>query len=313
MTINMLNAEQERENNRAVKLKEYLLQKKSQYSFYTPFNAEVQSLLGNIEKVNPLTPVKGKRGVVVTKQKKEIKAALAINVNQVCTSATAYAASISDKDLRYAVRFRTRDITNAKDGNITAIVTTITDALSPLLQVPEFKEYEITAGKLSALTTGAKAFSDTLGVASVINIRSSIANSNLNDVFTAIRGNIARLRLLLPYFYKSNPQFAQGFLLSAAVDQSGIRHSGIEGVIKSCHTGAPVQGVVIIGEGKKKTTKTDKDGIYKLPKLKVTNMKIMVTAPGYESQVIDIKIVRGKMIELNITLQTQVISLTATA
>ncbi len=311
--INMLDAKQERENNRDIKLEEYLIAKKKEYESYAPFNKVVGLFFGNIARIDPLIPVKGKKGVTITKQKTELQIKLAANVNEVCLAATEYALSIGDKDLQYAVRFRTSNITNAKDGNITGIVAVITDALTPLLELPAFQEYQITADRLAALTDGANAFSDTRGKAAVVNTDSSLANDNLNKVFKDIRANIASLRRLLVHFNKTAPDFVKGFHTAAAVDYTGIRHSGIEGLIINTNTGAPIEGAIITGEGKNKIAKTDKNGYYKLSKLKVKDMKITIAAPGYQPLVMDVKIIRSRIIELNAGLQAQAVNMSATA
>ncbi len=312
MTVNRLNAEQERESNRDFNLEEYLNEKNKEFQNYIPFNDEVNVFYGYLGQIEAIIPVKGKRGIVITEEKKNLKTALAENVNDVCTTVTAYALGIGDKDLLHNVRFRTRDIAGAKDGNVVSIVTTITDAVTPLLTVEAFQKYQITADTLAALTDGAKAFSDTRGKASVVDIDSSIANGDLNNIFKNIRGSISRLHLLLNYFNKTNPSFVIGFKKAAALDYSNVHHSGIEGVITDPRNGSPVEGATITGQGKKKKAVTNKDGVYKLVKLKVTDMKITVTAPGYETRIINVKILRGKISKLDISLaslQSQVFTM----
>ncbi len=302
MTVEMLNKEQEREYNRDFNLQEYLDQKNKEYADYIPFKEEVSVFYGYLGQIVAIIPVKGKKGTVITEEKKDLKTTLAEDVNEVCTAVTVYALGTGDKDLLQAVSFRTRDITGAKDGNVVSIITTITDAVTPLLSVEAFQKYKITADTLTALTANAQAFSDTRGKAAVVDTDSSIANRDLNNIFTNIRASISRLHLLLNHFNKTNPSFVIGFKKSAALDYSNVRHSGIEGVVINPHTGSPVQGAKITGEGKNKIAVTDKNGAYKLVRLKVTDMKITVSAPGYENQVIDVKILRGKIIELNINL-----------
>lgn len=309
----MLSLVQEREYNRDVELREYLLQNEKEYEAYVPFSKVVQLFIGNMDKVEPLIPVKGKKGIIITQRKNNIRASLATNVNVVCKAGTEYAISTGDTDLQEAVRFRASDITNAKDGNITAIITTITGALTPLLSNPAFIEYQITAGMLTTLTELAAAFNDTCGKAAVVDTNSSIANSSLNQIFKAIRSNIASLRRLLTHFNITNPNFVEGFNKHAAVNYTGIRHSGIEGIVTNPLTGLPVEGAIITGEGKKKIAKTDKKGYYKLIKLQITDMRITVTATGYDAQVFDVKILRGHILECNVSLRAKVIKLSATA
>ena len=311
--VDFLNAVQEREFNRDTKVEAFLIQQKKEYEDNAPFNRVVQLLLGNIAKVNPVTPQKGKKGKIVTNRKNTLKASIAADVNIICTSAKEYALATSDEDLLNNVRFSASDIKDAKDGNVDAIVTTITDALTPLLDIPAFKEYNVTADMLTTLTQTTKDFNDILGKAAVIDIGSSLANGQLNSIFKSIRSNIASLRRLLPNMEKDHPEFVKGFNSAAMVDFSGIRHSGIEGIITNALSGAPVKDVVVTGEGKKKEVKTDSKGYYKLVRLKVTDMKITITATGFDTQVISVKIIRNKILPLNIGLRGKVISLSTTA
>lgn len=309
----ILNANQERQNNRDVTLEEYLLNQKAAYEANHPFQEEVNLLIGNIALVKPLLPVKETKGAYITKSKKQIKAALAADANNVCTSATAYAVSIADAGLQQAVRYRTWDIRGARDGDVTGIIAVITGALTPLVNIEAFRAYGINAENLQSLTTQAQDFDDSRGKAKVIDTSSSIANGDLNNIFKAIRANIVRLRLLLPHIGKTAPAFVTGFNTSAAIDNSGVHHNGIEGIVTNPLTGRPVEGATITGQGKNKVAKTDKKGYYKLICLKVTDMTITVTAPGYDVQTFDVKIVRSRIIACNISLTGKVISLAATA
>ena len=311
----ILNAEQERENVRAKTVARFLNEKKAEYEARQPFNDEVQLLLNNIKRIEPLIPEKGTKGTYATEEKKEIKSSLADDVNEICTNVTTYARTTGDAQLRYAVRYRTSDITNAKDGDVLGIVTIITNAITPLLKVPGFQPYEITADTLSALMEKATAFDNSIGTAGTIDNGSSVANRQLNEVFKAIRINISNLNLLVTWFNKKNPEFVAGYHTAAAIDTSGIHHSGIFGVIKNSLTGNFVTGATLTLKGKKntKTAFTNDDGAWEISKFVSGKAKLTVSAPNCETQVIPVTIIRGKTIELNITLQSKIINLTATA
>ena len=302
---------QEREFNRDMEVQKFLDDQKKVYELYKPFNTEVLSLIGNIALIAPLRPEKEEKGKYATKSKGELRVIIADSINEICTPATAYAQMINDNKLLSAVRYRSSDITNAKDGDVNGIVAVVVNALTPLLTDPAFAEYNITEDALTSLTEMGTAFDNSIGVANVIDTGSSIANKEMNKAFKAIRGNLRTLRLLLPYFIKKNPKFVEGFNKSAAVDLSGIRRSGLEGTV-TCDN-QPVEGATITAEGKKKIALSDNKGAYRLIKLKVTDMKITITMPGYETKVIDVKILRGEIIPLNITLQRQIINISATA
>lgn len=310
----ILNAVQERQNVRDVNLRDFLTEKKKEYEARMPFKEVVDILLGNIALIDPLASDKGNKGVPATKSKQSIKNSLSADVNEICTNTTAYARSIGDENLLYAVRYRASDIKYAKDGDVRPIVTIIIDAITPILSEPAFMEYEITDSTLSDLGKKADNFNSSRGKAAVLDTDSSIANKDIDKIQKDIRRNVSDLNLLITWFDKKNPAFAEGFRMRTPIDNSGIRHSGVYGIIKNSN-GALVDDASITLKGKKntKTAATNDDGAWEIVKFVSGKAKLTVSAPGCETMVIPVTITRGKIIELNITLQAKVISLTATA
>ena len=84
-------------------------------------------------------------------------------------------------------------------------------------------------------------------------------------------------------------------------------------ITESPLTGAPIQDAAITGEGKNKIAQTDSKGCFKLIRLLVTTMNITVAASGFDTQVIEVKIISCKIIMLNVSLQSKVLSFSATA
>ena len=315
----LLNAEQERENNRLKKLLKFLAEKKKEYEGRQPFYDEVQLLIGNADRIAPLLPEKGTKGASATEEKKDIKESLGADVNEVCTNVTVYARITGNKPLKYAVRYRTSDITKAKDGDVQGIVTIITDAITPLLTEPAFMSYDITSATLSDLTKKAASFDDSIGSADVIDAGSSIANKQINEAFKDIRTNISNLNLLITWFNKKNPKFVEGYHISAAIDMSGVRHSGIYGVITNSNNAVVTDASIVLtttthtGKKHSKAGATNDDGAWEIIKFTSGNAKLTVSAPNCETAIIPVEIIRGKIIGQNITLQSKVVNLTATA
>ena len=311
--IDSLNADQAREYKRAQALANCLADQTKVYTLYPPFDVIVKLFLDNNKKLIELCPDKNSNGTTITQSKDSLKTSIALNAGIICTRTTAYAISIADADLQAAVNHSTTSIHHLKDADILSFITRLSNTVLPLLDKPAFTPYAVTAEMLSSVTDSAIRFNGTIGKAAFADSKMSYYSASIDEVLKAIRGNVAQCNLLINFFQTDHPGFVKEYRKAIAIDYSNVRHSGIEGIVTNPLNGQPVAGATITGEGKKKIAKTDKKGYYKLVKLKVTDMTITVTAPGFDTQTFDVKIIRGKIIECNITLKGKLITLSATA
>ena len=166
---------------------------------------------------------------------------------------------------------------------------------------------------LSEVTKMATDFNSRIGKAIIVNSDSTYASRAINEVLAAIRANVKQFGMLINFFEDEHPGFVSDYYIAAAINDAGIHHSGIAGIITNATTGAPVSNVIVIGEGKNKTAVTNLAGDYKLVKVRAGLRQFTFTCPGYESQTLTLKIFRGKIETCNISLQSQIITLSATA
>lgn len=162
---------------------------------------------------------------------------------------------------------------------------------------------------LESLVSRAKTFTNDIGKAGVIDKNRGVINRTIDEVLAAIRGNVSNMNLLSNQVKKKYPKFVENYFKSAAIDYSNIHHSGIKGMITNSNNGAVVEGVTLTLQGikKTKTAITSIDGAYEIIKFLSGKAKLTITAPGYDSQTVEVDIIRGKIIELNYSIQSQIL------
>lgn len=315
MEQEVLNAEQGREYTRSRELTKFVIQNDKTCSLLPPFSKVKEALLENNSRLDKYTPIKTINGHGITGEKKDLKAEVAGQVNSICTLSMSYAITTGDKDLANSVKYRTSDVTHLKDSEVLGLVNGLVSVITPLLSKPDFKDYPITEETLQQVIKDATAFDNSIGAAKIIDTNKSIAGKNIDSILKDIRGNVAQFDLLIGWFGKDHPDFVKGYRKAAAIDYTGIHHSGVRGVITNSLTGVLVEEATVILQGKKntKSTLSGEDGDFEIIKFRAGRCKLTITAPGYESQTIPVTILRGKILGFNISLQAQIVKLTATA
>ena len=287
------------------------------YATRIPIQKQVNSLVGNIKKITDLIPGRSQNGKAATGDKKDLKGDIATEVEYICSSASVYALEIKDMKLYNAVNYTASDVTNMRDGDVNGFIVTLTGIITPLLSRPDFLEYDITAEDLQNLSTDAADYNDSLGDNKVINKSSSVASAAIDVLLSDNGVIIGKLNKLMIYFKTKDSAFYQEYLKVSTLDKSGIRHTGIRGIAINGATEAPVKGVSIMYHGKtadkNKTTATGDKGTYELIKLVPGERTFTITVSGYDSQTITVNIIRGTILTLIITLNSQTISISATA
>ena len=309
--MEILNGNQAREFNRAQKLAGFYDEQNKVYPLYPPYAQEVDLFLGYNQQLIDTVSGKDVNGEGITKSKEALKESVATMGNTICTRVAAYAKKIGDTELETAIYHRAYEIKRLKDGDVLGFVNRLIAIVTPLLTDELFQTYDVTEDRLSKIRQAATDFTNSIGKASLIDDQSSIASNTINDLLSNIRGNVVQFGLLINFFEEKNPAFVQGYYKAAAIDMTGIHHSGIKGIIINSTTEQPVEEATITLKGKKnsKTTTTGEEGAYQITKFRPGKGKLTVTAPNFNTQVIEVTIIRGKTLEFNIGLQSQAINL----
>ena len=298
----MLNKRQARLVNRNTVVTKYLADTENTYSSYAPFQNEVNALQANVGKLDKVLPDKNKNGTGATKTKEELKKDTATNTGNICSLARSYANAVQKAGLQPAIRYTISDLATMKDSDVMSTNTKIYNALLPLVADPVFMTYNITEALLDGMVTDAQAFDDSLGEAKTMGNSSRAANKTINRILAGIGENIAQLLLLSVYFATTDPAFAPGLEKSSRIDNTGIRHNGVSGVVTNAATGAPVKNATLRLEDTDKQVTSDVEGKYALIKVRPKAYEITVAADGYLPQTMIVKIVRGKILAMSVAL-----------
>ena len=307
-----LNSVQSRLLKRSTETENLFAKNEDKYTLLKPIVKQVNLLAANNKKINSYIPARSENGEAATTGKDNLKTVIANSVDNICSFAKVYALDIEDVSLFNKVNYTGSDVVHMRDPQVYGFATTLVGVITPLLSVPAFMEYPVSIDDVEELNTNATTFNENLGDAKVIDSNNSAASQAINLLLQQNAAIIRKLNGLMEYFKKSDPAFYKKYHDVAVLDYSGIHHSGIQGIIKDA-SGTPVYLAIITGEGKNKIAKSEKDGSYRLVKIRSGLRTFTITAPGYQSQTLTIHIIRGQVLDININLQAQIANMEATA
>jgi hypothetical protein len=263
-----------------------------------PFAEEVTSFGNNFENLEQLIPGKTENGTGITTDKTTVKREVATSLALVCRKTRAYALRFDLPELAAQTNTFNDKIFRMKDADILGYATSMVNLLTPLLTEANYIPYGITAASLAAITEQANSFNGLIGVAQQSDSGNTIANTAIDEAIDELRTNITHFDLLVDEFETENPGFVQGYHINSAVDNVGIRHSGIEGTVRNSNGQALFNATVEL-EGTTKKAVTDLLGRYRLDRVIPDDYLVNVSANGYTPQQLLHHISRGKMDELD--------------
>lgn len=297
----MLSITQSREFNRASRLQVYLNGSTSIYNTYPPFAKAANSFITNVAVFATHATNKEASGTAETRTKTQLKTAVADGLGDICSTAHAYAVDVNDNNLLLKTDVTESDILRMKDADVLPFTKTILALFTPALMAdPEFITYEITATAIAKVLADATAFDGKIGVASVVDAGASNANTQLNNVIKLIRANIAQMERLLVRFKTSHPAFVTGFAQNSVLENTGVRHSGIEG--KVTVGGVAAAGAIVSIVGTTKTATTDATGSYSIIGVQAGDYQVTATLAGHTTITKTEHISRSHIDELNFEL-----------
>ena len=170
-----------------------------------------------------------------------------------------------------------------------------------MLLTENYIPYGVTQPKLDGLVSDAQNFNGMIGAADVMASGGTVANTSINNIIDKLHHNIKQLDLLADEFAESNPGFVQGYYINSAIDNTGTRHSGIEGKVQS-KAGETISGSTIQLEGTTKKAVTDLNGSYRIDHVLTDDYNVTCSATGFTTQTVMHHISRGKIDELNFVL-----------
>jgi hypothetical protein len=196
--------------------------------------------------------------------------------------------------------FNASDIFRLKDADLLPFVSHARGLITPLLTNVDYIPYGVTASALEDIVTDAQKFNDLIGVANVDTSGNTVANKNINAAIKKLQGNVAQFDLLIGYMASANPDFATGFRINSAIDSTGVRHTGVEGLVT--YNGVPLAGAIVKLANTTKTVITDINGFYSLIKVMPGDYSVEVSANGHGGKAVIQRIARGKITKLDFEL-----------
>lgn len=294
----MINQEQSREYTRCTKLSQFLNQNTIVYSAFQPFADEATDFNANVTTFTNLIQDKNGDNTGITADKTALKHSIADALGLVCRKTYSYALISNNLQLAAQVNTRADKIFKMRDADILGYAMQIGQVITPLLTDPDYMKYGVTAAQLTAIGTDATNFNNMIGKADVANSGNTIANAAIDKIIDALRLNIKHMDLLVDEFEATNPQFVQGYHLNSEVDNTGIRHSGVEGYVRTKTGGVISNAKVALGNTTKYAV-TDLLGYYHIDRARPDDYMVECSATGYTTQSKMHHISRGKTDEMD--------------
>lgn len=294
----MINQEQSREFTRCTKLAHFLNDRNTVYADFVPFAEEVTDFLSNMAAFMDLIPDKNITTTGITEDKTTLKQKVATPLGLVCSKTHSYALKQGNDDLAARVNTTAYKIFRIKDTDLQGFVTSIIEVITPLLTDTEYIKYGVTAAKLEAIAQTAADFTSLIGKADVTGSTSTVANTAIDKVIDKLRENIKHFDLLVDEFSETNPDFVNGYHINSEVENTGIRHSGIEGYVHT-KTGDIITGATVQLENTTKSAVTDLRGYYHIDRARPDDYMVACSAAGFTAQSILHHISKGRTDEMD--------------
>jgi hypothetical protein len=297
----MLTIDQSREYNRFKKLKTFFDGQTTVIATYVPFHTEVTGFNNNFATLEGFIPDKNATGTGITTNKTDLKHSVADRLAIICTTTKAYALKYDSQQLAAEMNFRANEMFKLKDADFLPFVLHMQSLITPLIVDVNYTPYGVTNEMIAGIVTDAQIFNNLIGLADVETSGNTVADENINAAIKALQNNVVQFDLLVDNFLAINPGFVSGYHINSAADNTGVRHSGIEGVVTA--NGQAVAGAVIKLADTTKTATTDLYGHYSLIRVSTGDYSIEVHAPGFASKTFVVHINRGRVSTLDFELQ----------
>jgi hypothetical protein len=279
----MINQEQSREFTRCTKLAQFLNDHNTVYADFAPFAEEVTAFISNMAEFVDLIPDKNITTTGITEDKTALKEKVAAALGIICGKTYSYALKQNNEALAAQVNTTAYKIFRIKDSDLQGFTANIVEVITPLLTDTEYIKYGVTAATLDAVTQTVNDFTALIGKADVTGSTGTVANTAIDKVIDKLRENIKHFDLLVDEFSETNSDFVNGYHINSEVQNTGIRHSGIEGYVRT-KTGDAITGATVQLANTTKSAVTDLRGYYHIDRARPDDYMVACSAAGYTAQ-----------------------------
>ena len=291
---------QAQEYNRASKVSIFFQheREKELVDTYEPLKEEVAEFEEHFLELQTAAGGKEGNSKGITETKDDLKLETAEITAEICSKARAFALKQNKAELAASMNLRADEILRLKDGDVKPVVARVVALVTPLMNDAAFRKYAVTQEDLNKALEKSASFTVLIGKASEEDSHSTVANTDINDAIKKLGGNYEQFDLLMDHFEKSHPEFVEGYEINSRLDNTGVRHSGIEGRA-TAKGGEPLAGVRFRLLDSEYETVSDLEGLYRLAKVKVGTYRLQVSCEGYVTVEKIITIKRGKVVDMN--------------
>ena len=264
------------------------------YTTYAPFAAEVGTYTANFAILDALVPNKDVVTEGITADKLALKHQGANTLAVIMDKTRAYALHYNFAALAAQMQTNAGDIFQTNDEDYQAYFISITNSINTTaMPDPNYAQYGVAAGDITAVLAIATSFNTLIGQAKNLASTATAANTDINAAIKTLRTSITQFDLLIGHFLQTNTDFVIQYNINSAVDNSPIRHTGIEGIIRDGATTNPLSGVTVKLLGTNKSAITDLMGHYSIIRVKTGDYQVECSYPGRTTQTHVFHIRRG--------------------
>lgn len=288
------------QNNRYTRFKQlqnFFATNAAKVAAFAPLADEVAEMNTTLAALEALIPAKSGNSGGVAQTKDELLDTIAAACGDICTRSRAYALKFDAPGLASKVIWTESAIKHLPDSDVEAAVKDVADAVQPYVSNSAFVPYGVTAAMLAEMVANATAFQGLVGAAKNAMSLSTDANAEIELKLAMLSANGKQFELLMLTFKSSDLGFYTGFLANNEEPNLGIRHTGLEGHVKVASTGAGIAGAQVKNMGTGRLELSDITGAYSMVKFMPGIYNFEVSAPGYATQTVMLKIERGRILE----------------
>jgi len=297
----MLTNTQMNDSRRHHTLAQYFVDNAAKVATYAPLATEVAKHASNVSTLDGLVPKKDVVTRGITLDKTSLQENVAQRALVICNKAVAFGLSFNHIPLAESLKTSFTLIMRINDEDFLPFIQHVSDLITPFIADADFIPYGVTAGDLATLVTDATTFDGMIGDATTASSTAQVANVDIDLLLDGkLRQNLVQFDLLMVHFAVSDPDFFRGYKINSAVENLGVHHSGIEGVIAGPRppdepSSVPLSGVTVKILGTNKVALSNVLGHYSITRVKTGDYNVEVSAAGYRTLTRTVHISRGRI------------------
>lgn len=295
------------QNKRYTKFKQlqnYFASNAAKVATLQPLADEIADMNLTLAALEGFIPAKSRNSGGVAQTKDELLDTVAGATGDICTRSRAYALKFDANGLASKVIWSMSSIKRLPDGDVQAAVKDVHDAVLPYVSNTDFVPYGVTAGMLAEALANANAFQTLVGDVKTAMSLSTEANAQIEAMLAKLTANGKQFDLLMETFKTTDLAFYTGFVANNIEPNLGVRHTGLEGMVKTAATGAGIAGAQVRHTGIDRVVTADITGAYSMIKFLPGIFNFEVSAPGYVTQTVMLRIDRGRILERDFVLES---------